>query len=150
MAGQDLEAPLLLLRVGCLVGEKLLLERVLVERLIGGGRVLEDNGDAVVPTAVFGCVVARLVHPDFEHPPYLDLLFQQWVVVLFKELEEFIGVAPLGFVVILDDERLAGIIGGSGLRRRRSGQDGGQQDRKGLARTAVSWWASKGDDCRMG
>jgi hypothetical protein len=29
-------------------------------------------------------------------------------VVLLEELEKFVGVSPLGFVVILDDEGLVG------------------------------------------
>jgi hypothetical protein len=42
-------------------------------------------------------------------------------MVFLEELEELVGMSPLGFVVILDDEGLAG------FRRGLSGERGGEQ-----------------------
>src|SRR5215471_9255164 len=78
--------------------------------------------DAVGPAAVFGGVIARLVHPDLQHASHFHLLFEQRIVVLFEELEELVGVAPLRFVIVLDYEGLAG-VGGLGWRKGRQNRE---------------------------
>src|SRR5437660_5694068 len=64
MSVEDFKAPLLFLRICGLVGPKVLLQRVLVEGLVRGRRVLEYDGHAIIPASVFSRMVARLVHPD--------------------------------------------------------------------------------------
>src|SRR6202166_4413507 len=56
---EDFEAALLFFFVGILVGEELLQERRGVEIIVGDLRVLEDDGGAEIPAAVFGAMVAR-------------------------------------------------------------------------------------------
>ena len=63
-------------------------------------------------------MVARLVHPNFEHAAHLHLLLQQRVVVLLEQLrEKLVGMAPLGLVIVFDDEGLAGFWCGLGRPR---------------------------------
>src|SRR5580765_5196715 len=61
------ETALLFMLVGILVRKHLFLECLFVEGFVGDRGVLEDYGDAVVPTAILGRVIARLVHPDLHH-----------------------------------------------------------------------------------
>src|ERR1700752_5370547 len=63
MRVEDFEAALLFALKCFLIGVHLLLQRGLVERLVGDGGILEDDGHAIVPAPVFGGVVARLVQP---------------------------------------------------------------------------------------
>src|ERR1039458_646540 len=120
MASEDFKPALLFLRIRGLVGPKLLLQRVFVERLIRGRCGLEHDGHALVPAPVFGRVIARLVHPDLEHAAHFHLLLEQRVVVLLEQLQKLVCMSPLGLVIVFDDERLAG------FRCRL----GGQRDRK--------------------
>src|SRR3979411_1350809 len=60
MSVEDFKPALLFLRIRGLVGPKLLLQYVFVERLIRNRRVLEHDGDAIIPAPVFGRMVARL------------------------------------------------------------------------------------------
>ncbi len=59
MRVQDLEPALLLTLVRFLIGIELLGERRLVKVLVGHGGVLEDNGHAIIPAAIFCRVIAR-------------------------------------------------------------------------------------------
>src|SRR5579871_1325892 len=130
MCLEDGEAALLLVLVSILIRKELLLEGVFVERLVGYGGVLEDNGDAVVPATVFGSVVAGLVHPDFEQAANLHFFFQQRIMIFLEELEVFVGVSPACLVVVLDDEGLIG-GGGRGLGeggRGKGGRNNGQNE----------------------
>src|ERR1700758_3788249 len=110
---EDREAPLLLTIVGIFIGKELFLEGVFVEGLVRDRGVFKDDGDAVVPAAVFGRVIAGLIHPHLHHAPHFYFFFQERIVILLEELEKFVGVAPPRFVVVLDDERL--FAGGSRL-----------------------------------
>src|ERR1700721_1361954 len=85
------------------------LEWLFVDRLISDGGILENDGDAEVPASVFCGVVAGLIHPDFYDAAHFVFFFQQRIMIFLEELEEFVGVSPLGFVVVLDDE---GMVGG--------------------------------------
>src|SRR5208337_471102 len=64
MRVEDFEAALFFALERILVGIHLLLQRSLVEGLVGDSGVLEDDGHAEIPAAVFGSVIARLVHPN--------------------------------------------------------------------------------------
>src|SRR5437868_4170333 len=75
-------------------------------------------------------MVTRLVHPDFQHATHLDFFFQQWVVVLLEQAQEFFRISPLGFVVVLDGERLAS-CGGCVLRLGQCGNYTEQYQQKG-------------------
>ena len=77
---------LLLSLVGLLVREELLLQSVFVEGLVGNRSILEDDGDAIVPTLVFGRVITGLIYPDLQHPAHFHFFLQQRVVILFEEL----------------------------------------------------------------
>src|SRR5205807_2227755 len=61
----------------------------------------------------------------------LDVLLQQWIVVLEEELQEFLLASPLHLVVILQRVWLVGAaLGRSALREQRlrgSGKQDGQQ-----------------------
>src|SRR5438874_12734187 len=103
---QNLESSLFLPLVSLLVGEELLLQWVLVEGLIGHGRILEHDGYAIVPPSVFGGVIARLIHPDFEHAPHLDFFLEQRIMIFLEKLQELVGVSPFGFVIVINYEGL--------------------------------------------
>src|SRR5216683_2926004 len=92
---EDFEAALLLFLVGVLVGEKLLEEGRGVEIVVGDLGVLEDDGGAEIPAAVFGGVIARHLREDFENAAQLDFLFQDGIMILLEQSNEFLGVAPL-------------------------------------------------------
>src|ERR1700739_611769 len=76
MRVEDFEAALLFPLKCFLIGVHLLLQRGLVEWLVGDGGVLEDDGHAIVPAPVFGGVVARLVQPDFGDAAEFHLFFK--------------------------------------------------------------------------
>src|SRR6202140_4813981 len=99
---ENLKPALLLALVGRLIGPELLLQSIFLKRLIGHGGILEYDGYAVVPTPVFGSVIARLIHPYFDHAPHLDFFLEQGIVVLLEQPQELIRMSPLGFVVVLD------------------------------------------------
>src|SRR4029077_4431542 len=112
---EDFKAALFFLLVGILVGEELLQKGSGVEVVVGDLGVLEDDGGAKIPAAIFGGVVAGDPGEDFEDAAEVDFLFQDGVMVLLEQGDKFFGVAPLGFVVVLDDVRL---VGGVRLLRR--------------------------------
>src|SRR5271170_4417121 len=117
---QYLEAALLLPFISGLVGIELLDQGFFVG--IGGrckGRVLEDDGDAVVPAGVLSHVVGRGLDLDGEHSPGGDDLLEERVMVFEKEVEELPLMSPLGFVVELDG---VGRVGGP-LRRSSLGEN---------------------------
>jgi hypothetical protein len=88
---EDLEASLLLATIGLLVREELLLD-LLLQGALGGGRgALEDDRDAVVPAPVLRRVIPRLLGPDLEESPRLDLFLQDGEVVLPEEPRELVG-----------------------------------------------------------
>jgi hypothetical protein len=62
---QDFEAALFFFLIGFLIGIELLDQRGAVKIVVGNRRVLEDDGYPVIPTAVFGGVIARNGHADF-------------------------------------------------------------------------------------
>src|SRR2546430_1547815 len=101
MRVENLESPLLLALERFLIGIQLLLQRCLIEGLISYSRVLEDDGYTKVPAAVFGRVVARLIHPDFRDASELHFFLEHGVVILLEQPQKFVGVSPLGFVVVL-------------------------------------------------
>lgn len=75
MPGEDLEAALFFFLVGFLIGPELFDECLLIGVGAGrDGRVLVDDGHAIVPAAVFGGVIARLIHPNLEHPAHFHFL----------------------------------------------------------------------------
>src|SRR5271167_5021847 len=120
MGVEDLEAMLLFALIGLLIGEELLEQRLFVEAVIGGGGVLEDDGDAVVPAAVFGGVIARRDSAYFEQPTEFNFFLQQWVMVLLEQRDELLSVSPFHLVVVLDDE---GFVLSVGLRRSQGGME---------------------------
>src|SRR4029077_11769035 len=129
--------PLFFPRIRGLVGPKLLLQRVFVERLIRNRRVLEHDGDAIIPASVFGRMVTRLVHPDLEHPAHLHLLLQQRIVVLLEELQKLVGMSPLGLVIVFDHEGLAGF--GCRLRWKRYWEQRQQQQKESQFHRYSPW-----------
>src|ERR1700722_3042065 len=114
---ENLEAALLLALKRILVRIHLLLQRGLIEWFISHGSILEDNGHAEIPAAVFSGVVPWLVHPNLGDAPHLGFFFQNRIVVLLEQLQKLVGMAPLRFVVVLDYEGPVGRNGG-GLRMR--------------------------------
>src|SRR6266478_4386458 len=146
MSSKDFKPPLLFLRIRSLVGPKLLLQRVFVERLIRGRRVLEHDGHAIVPAPVFSSVVARLVHPDLEHAAHFHLLLQQRVVVLLEQLQKLICISPLRLVIVFDHERLAGF--GCGLSRERDWEQRQKHQQESQFHRWSPWGCLLGNDCR--
>src|SRR5206468_9111389 len=65
----------------------------------------KNNGGAKIPAAVLGSVITRHGGKHLENSAKLDFLLQQRVMVLFEQRDEFIGMAPFGLVVVLDNER---------------------------------------------
>src|SRR5271157_3937777 len=104
MRKQDFKAPLLFLGVGFLVGKELLLDGIVIKGIIGNSGVFENNRDPIVPAAIFGAMVTRRVHRHLQHATHFHLFLEQWIVILLEEPQEFVGVAPFGLVVILDNE----------------------------------------------
>jgi len=74
----------------------------------GGRRVLESDGDAIIPAAVLGHVIGGGLDLHRKHAAGFDVLLQQWIVVLQKELQELLLVSPLDLVVVLHGIRLVG------------------------------------------
>src|SRR5713101_3282185 len=137
MSSKDFKSALLFLRILSLVGPKLFLQRIFVERLIRNRRILEHDGHAIVPAPVFGRVVARLVHPDLEHAAHLHLLLQQRVVVLLEQLQKLVRISPLRLVIVFDHEGLAGF--GCGLGRERYWQQSQKQQQESQFHRSSPW-----------
>ena len=100
---KNFKAALLFLFVGVLVGKELLQERDGIKVIVGDLGVLEDDGGAKVPAAVFGGMVPRDLSEDLEDAAHLDFLFQHGIVVFLEQGDKFVGVPPFDFVVVLDD-----------------------------------------------
>src|SRR6266705_2469471 len=75
MPVENFEAPLLFALESLLVGVHLLLHSRFIERFIGHGRILEDNGHAKIPPSVFRSVIARLFHRDLGDASHLQFFF---------------------------------------------------------------------------
>src|ERR1017187_1012253 len=134
---EDLEAPLLFALERILVGIHLLLQRGFVKGFVGHGGVLEYDGHAEVPAAVFGGVIARLVHPYLGDAPHLRFFFQHGIVVLLEELQKFLGVATLCFVVVLHAKGFvrgcwSRLSDGNNRRGEDDEQQGGEQAAHGI------------------
>src|SRR5262249_62970 len=108
MRKQNLKSPLLFLLESILVGKYLPLQRCFIEWFVRDRRILEYDGDAIVPTPVFGHVITGLVHPHLQQSTHFDFLLEEWIVVFLKELQELLGITPSGFVVVLGNEGLVG------------------------------------------
>jgi hypothetical protein len=80
------------------------LQRRLIERLIGHGRIFEYDGHAIIPAPIFRGVIARLTHPHLHNPPHFHFFLQYRIVIFLEQLQKLIRMPPLGFVVILDDK----------------------------------------------
>src|SRR5262249_53674420 len=87
--------------VGLLVGEQLLEERWRVEVVVCNLRVLEDDRGAVVPTAVFGGMVARCGCENLQDAAHFNLFLEDGIVVLFEQGDELVRVSPFRLVVVL-------------------------------------------------
>ena len=61
MGIEDFEAALLFLLEGVLIGEELFEKGRGVVAIVGDGGIFVNDGDAIVPAAVFGCVIISLV-----------------------------------------------------------------------------------------
>src|ERR1039458_4619374 len=115
MPQQNLEPPLFFALVSLLVGPKLPDQPLLVRiRGCRQGRVLEPYRNAIIPSRILGHVVAGLLNLHRDHAPALDNLLKQRVVVLQKELQEFLLMPPLHLVVILE---CVGLVGSPLWRR---------------------------------
>src|ERR1700676_4057085 len=68
---EDLKSPLLFALKRVLIGIHLLLQCRLIERLIGHGRILKNDGHTEIPAPIFGGVVARLIPAYLRDPPPL-------------------------------------------------------------------------------
>src|SRR5260370_6920101 len=68
---QDFKAPLFLFLIGLLIGIELLDHRGAVKIVVGDRRILEDDGDPVIPSPVFGRVAPCNGHAHLSLPPYL-------------------------------------------------------------------------------
>jgi hypothetical protein len=136
---ENLEAALLLALILSLVRPELLGEGVLVG-IGGGGRggILVDNGDAIVPAAVLGGVVGRGLDLDGENTACGLNFLEQRVVVFEKEREEFLLMAPLALVVVLDGVGLAGrALRGCALRVKRGERRGEEKREEGEEESAM-------------
>src|SRR5207302_9170822 len=79
----------------------------------------EHDRDAVIPASVFRGVISRLIHPDLRNSSHLLFFFHDRIMVFLEQHEEFVRIAPLGLVVILNGKRLV-----SGRRALREGSRG--------------------------
>ena len=101
---ENFEAVLLFPLVGVLIGKKLLEQRRGIEIVVSDFGVLENDGGAIVPAAVFGAVIAGSDREHFQDAAELHFFLEQRVVIFLEKRDEFVGVTPLCFVVVLDDE----------------------------------------------
>ena len=115
MGIEDFEAALLFALVGVLVGKELLEERGGIESVVSDFGVLEDDGGAIVPAAVFGGVIAGSDREYLQDAAELHFFLQQRVVIFLEERDKFVGVTPFCFVVVLDDEGRSLASCGAGL-----------------------------------
>src|ERR1700694_640899 len=84
MCVQNLKPTLLCALIGRLIGKELFLQSIYLKRFVGHSGILDHDGHAVVPTPVFGRVIARLVHPHLDHASHLDFFLKQGIVVLLE------------------------------------------------------------------
>src|SRR5439155_10661753 len=97
------------------------------------GRVLESDGDAIIPARVFGHVVRRRINLHGHHATALHAPLQQGVVVLEEQLQELLLLSPLHLVVVLHRVRLVGgnlgrgTLSGQGAREHRQTQSNRQR-----------------------
>ncbi len=106
MTVENLESPLFLALVRGLIRVHLLDQRLFVEGAECRSGILEHDRHPEIPACIFAHVIAGRCHFHRLHAPHLNLLLQQRIVVLLEEIEEFLLVAPLHFVVVLDHEGL--------------------------------------------
>src|SRR6266480_1114002 len=111
MSFQDFEAALFFFFEGVLIGIELLDEHRAVKIVVGNGGILEGDGYSIIPSAVFGAVIPRNGHADPQHTPQLDLFGENRIMVFLEERQEFLGVPPLGLVVVLNHVWLIFSIG---------------------------------------
>src|ERR1044071_3014263 len=124
---QYLEPPLFFALEGFLIGIKLFGESFFAARISGHGGVFEHYSHAIIPATFFGRVIARSLGADFEYAPALDLLFEHRIMVLLEQANEFVGVSPFRFVVILDDKGLILRFSLAGLRNGSRKQNAARQ-----------------------
>lgn len=105
MRKEDLEPSLLLAPKSLLVGKELFHDRLFAARVVSYSRVLEHNSHAVVPSPVFGGVIARAHRTDFQDASVLDLFLQNGKVILLEQAYELVGVTPFGLVVVIGNKR---------------------------------------------
>ena len=99
---KNFEAALFFALVGRLVGKKFLHGFFFGGiRSCSDGGILEGDGDAIVPAGLFRHVVGRRFDFDGEEVAGFDALLQQRVVVLQEEIQKFLLMSPLNFVVVL-------------------------------------------------
>src|SRR5581483_225605 len=85
-------------------------------------RVLETDCDAIVPAGILGHVIRRRFDLHRSHPAGRDHFLQEWIVILQKQIEEFLLMSPLNLVIVLDDVRLIRPgVGRSPLSERKPG-----------------------------
>src|SRR6185437_4706802 len=104
---QNLEPPLLLAFISRLIGPKLLDQPFFlgIDGRPNRG-ILESNRDSIIPARLFRHVIRRRLDFHRKNAAALNILLEQWIVVLQKELLELLLMSPLHFVVILDRVRL--------------------------------------------
>jgi hypothetical protein len=74
-------------------------------------------------------VVGRRFNLDGEHASALDFFPEQWVMVFEEELEKFLLMSPLNFVVVLHDVRLvSGVLGRRALGEERKREQDKKQE----------------------
>ena len=103
MRNEYLEPALFFALERCLIRIKLFDNGFFFTGGMEGSGAFEDDGDAKVPSAIFGCMVLWLFNLDAQDTARFDLFFEHRQMVLFEKLQEFVGVAPFGFVIILND-----------------------------------------------
>src|SRR5258708_13439708 len=102
---QNLEPPLLFLLIRLLIRIHLLDQRRGIEIVMRHCRVFIDDRHAIIPASIFGRVINRHYGGDLQHTPKLHLFFQDGIMILSKERDELVRVAPFCFVVVLNHER---------------------------------------------
>ena len=86
--------------------KKLLGQRCFVKTIRRRARALEDESNAVIPTAIFRGVIARRMGCHLEDAAQFDFFEQQRQMILFEQGDEFVGVSPFCSVVILHHKGL--------------------------------------------
>ncbi len=108
---KDFEAALFFLLISGLIGEEFF-HGFFFSGIRGGGDggVFESDGDAVIPARIFGHVIGGSLDFDGEEISGFDALLKERIVVFEEEIQEFLLMAPLNFVVVLHG---VGLVGGA-------------------------------------